>query len=150
MILNKPERFFLNLLQFSVNNAPVNQEWDGLPPEDWPDVFHLAERHGLVALLMDILGKIRLKRTPPSPLLFHWLGQAAHRERICRYQFKLSCEFAEFLRKENIKCIVLKGLALASYYPDFSKREFGDLDCYLIKNKKNVANEGDLLAKCLG
>lgn len=150
MILNKPERFFLYLLQFSVNNAPVNQEWDGLPPEDWPDVFHLAERHGLVALLMDILGKIRLKRTPPSSLLLHWLGQAAYRERICRYQFKLSCEFAECLRKEDIKCIVLKGLALASYYPDFSKREFGDLDCYLIKNKKNVANEGDLLAKRLG
>lgn len=150
MILNKPERFFLNLLQFSVNNAPVNQEWDGLPPEDWPDVFHLAERHGLVALLMDILGKIRLKRTPPSSLLLHWLGQAAYRERICRYQFKLSCEFAECLRKEDIKCIVLKGLALASYYPDFSKREFGDLDCYLIKNKNNVANEGDLLAKRLG
>ena len=80
----------------------------------------------------------------------HWLGQAAYRERICRYQFKLSCEFAEFLRKEDIKCIVLKGLALASYYPDFSKREFGDLDCYLIKNKKNVANEGDFLAKRLG
>ena len=54
------------------------------------------------------------------------------------------------MRKEDIKCIVLKGLALASYYPDFSKREFGDLDCYLIKNENTVANEGDLLAKRLG
>ena len=66
MTLNKAEKFFLYLLQFSVNNDPVNQEWDGLPPEDWPDVFHLAERHGLVALLMDILGKTPLKRTPPQ------------------------------------------------------------------------------------
>ena len=74
MILNKPERFFLYLLQFSVNNAPVNQEWDGLSSEEWPDVFRLAEQHGLVALLMDILGKIRLKRTPPSSLLLHCLG----------------------------------------------------------------------------
>ena len=75
MILNKPERFFLNLLQFSVNNAPVSQEWDGLSSEDWTDVFCLAERHGLVALLMNILGKIRLKQTPPpSSLLLHCLG----------------------------------------------------------------------------
>lgn len=150
MILNTPERFFLYLLQCSVKNAPINQEWDGLPSEDWPNVFRLAERHGLLALLMDILGKIRLKRTPPSSLLLYWLGQAAYRERICRYQLKLSCEFAKRLREEGIKCIVLKGLALASYYPDFSKREFGDLDCYLIKNRKTVANEGDILAKRLG
>lgn len=150
MTLNKAEKFFLYLLQCSVNNSPVNQEWDGLPSEDWPDVFCIAERHGLVALLMDILGKIRLKRTPPSSLLFHWLGQAACRERICRYQFRLSCEFAEQLRIEGVKCIVLKGLALASYYPDFYKREFGDLDCFLIKNGKPAANEGDIIAKRLG
>lgn len=150
MILNKPERCFLYLLQYSVNNTPVNHEWDGLSSEEWSDVFRLAEQHGLVALLMDILGKIRLKRTPPSSLLLNWLGQAAYRERACRHQFKLSCEFAERLREEGIKCLVLKGLALASYYPDFSKREFGDLDCFLIKNGKTVANEGDLLAKRLG
>lgn len=150
MILNKAEKFLLYLLQCSVDNAPVNQEWDGLPLENWPDVFRLAERHGLVALLMDILGKIRLKRTPPSSLLLHWLGQAAYRERICRYQLKLSCEFAECLEKEGIKCIVLKGLALATYYPDFYKREFGDLDCFLIKNGKYAAIEGDIIAKRLG
>ena len=73
MILNKPERFFLNLLQFSVKNAPVSQEWDGLSSEDWTDVFCLAERHGLVALLMNILGKIRLKQTPP-PVLYCCIG----------------------------------------------------------------------------
>lgn len=150
MILNKAEKFFLYLLQCSVTNDPIGQEWDGLPSEEWPDVFRLAERHGLVALLMDILGKIRLKRTPPSSLLLHWLGQAAYRERNCRYQLKLSCEFAECLEKEGIKCIVLKGLALATYYPDLYKREFGDLDCYLINNGKPATNEGDIIAKRLG
>lgn len=149
MALKKTEVFFLNLLQCSINKNFIYREWDILSSEEWYEVFSLAEQHGLVSLLIDVLDKIHLRQRPPKQLLLNWIGQAAKREGICKNQFQLSCEFAEYLNKEGVKCIVLKGLALASYYPNFSKREFGDLDCFLIKDCQPAASIGNNLANRL-
>jgi hypothetical protein len=52
---------------------------------------------------------------------------------------KRSAEFARLMEEKGLHTLVLKGIAVSTYYPNPLHREFGDLDCYLFEgNPENT------------
>ena len=53
-------------------------------------------------------------------------------------KFILSCDFANSLEQNGVKCLVLKGFTTASYYSIPEIRVFGDLDCFLVSSNVDI------------
>lgn len=139
----RSEEVFMQLLKGSVTGTTGYRTFEPLSKKEWGEVYRLAKMHGMVSVLMRELEKLPKESRPPMNMLMFWLGQAAYRETIYEQQLDLSCEFAAALANEGVKCLVLKGLAVGSYYPVEKAREFGDLDCFLIKEVETVKNVKD-------
>lgn len=150
MKLRKSEGVFLQLLRGSIIGTSSYRTFEPLSKKEWTEVYQLAKMHGMISVLMGELDKLPKRCLPPMDMLMFWLGQAAHRETTYRQQLDLSCEFADALAEEGIKCLVLKGLSVGSYYPAEKSREFGDLDCFLVKDSKLAFSEGNSVGRRLG
>lgn len=137
MKLKKSEGIFLKLLKGSVVGISNYRTFEPLTDKEWEAVYHLAEVQGMIPVLMGELEKLHKECLPPMDMLMDWLGQASYRETTYQQQLEQSCVFADALAKEGVLCLVLKGLAVGEYYPVKNSREFGDLDCFLVKPNEN-------------
>lgn len=170
MKLKKAEEVFLSLLKGSVIGVTKYRDFQPLTDKEWEGVYHLAEVQGMVPVLLAEMDKLSRSSSgcsqahqasqsngasgetlkplnsetgsllPPMDMLMDWLGQASYRETTYQQQLEQSCMFADALAKEGVLCLVLKGLAVGEYYPVKNSREFGDLDCFLVKKVENVKN----------
>lgn len=150
MNLSNTQSVFLQLLKGSVTGIGHYPHFRQLSDAEWHDVHLLAERQGMAAILMGELEKLPKECLPSMDMLMNWLGQASHREITYQMQMEQSCEFANALATEGVKCLVLKGLALGTYYPIDKSREFGDLDCFLLHDKAFAFDKGNEIGKRLG
>ena len=146
----RSEEVFIQLLKGSVTGTTGYRTFEPLSKKEWAEVYRLAKMHGMVSVLMRELEKLPKESRPPMDMLMFWLGQAAYRETTYGQQLDLSCEFAAALANEGVKCLVLKGLAVGSYYPVEKAREFGDLDCFLVKEGELAFKEGNSVGRRLG
>ena len=98
--------------------------------ENWNKLFSLATRHGVKGLLWQA-GEIQLKSglldLPKSSVLKSF-GQVQYVERETTRLYAISAEYAKGIMPR--KCIVLKGIDYANFWPNPRHREFGDLDYY--------------------
>lgn len=83
----------------------------------------------------------------PAAVKLKWFTAAESVRRSTRGLFQLAAEFSELLyRKGQIRCVVLKGIDYAHFYPHPEYREYGDLDCWLC----GAAERGDEVARDAG
>lgn len=119
----------ISLIRCSIFNISVDTElFVGITSHEWLDLKQLAEQQGVSALALDGLDKAGLK--PPTELLIEWIANQEY-IRMHYDTFLLGVNsFLNYIEGKNIKVLVLKGIGLASYYPDPRNREFGDFDIY--------------------
>lgn len=149
--VKKIHQFVLHLLRNSVTEKDylVNENFS---KAEWEEMFQFAILQGVASILISEIKRLPPSYLPPKEVLLKWFAHTLGREASYRQQWKLSCEFADALAKRDVSCLVLKGFALASYYPLPETRVFGDLDCYLIgSDKKETKFEvGNEVARQMG
>ena len=91
----------------------------------------MAAQQGVLALVFDAVSTLPLEQQPPRALKMKWIASIANIEGRYNYQKKTAMELAEQFHQNNITIYVLKGFAIAGYYPKPEHRECGDLDCFL-------------------
>lgn len=162
--MTNTHEIIFELLKGSITGMNCFQHFEQLSKSDWNQLYILTQQQGLVSVVIEAISSLPRQFLPPQRLRFEWIGQTLYREKIYQQQYRISCKFADALAKEGVKCLVLKGLALASFYPKPQLREFGDLDCYLIASQdsrvhlsnslgimfQEVFNFGNDVAKKLG
>lgn len=98
---------------------------------DWQEIYTLAAAQGVLAMVLDAVALLPPKQQPSKELKMRWIASTMAIERRYNHQRSVSATLAERFAQRGISLYVLKGLALAGYYPRPEHRECGDLDCFL-------------------
>lgn len=106
----------------SALEAASAQEWD------W--VFSTLSMHGLAAFAYDGVERMPQQARPPKEVLLKFISANMKGEQSYAKLKGLADRIGEVLRENEVKCLLLKGLSLAEYYPRPQSRKFLDIDLY--------------------
>ena len=102
-----------------------------LSAEEWKLLFQVAARQGVLAIVYDVVSRLPQEAQPPRNINIKWALSAEAIENRYELQRKTSALLAELWAEQGIRTVVMKGLAMGTYYPNPAHRECGDLDCFL-------------------
>lgn len=140
--MNRTEELFFYILSAVVQNASLEaQYFNDVTPEEWTELFRLSKTQGVTAVVFEKLSaafdECEDFPRPPKALTLNWYAQSQSIERKMATIHKRSEEFAGLMGEKGLQTLVLKGIAISTYYPNPLHREFGDLDCYLFEHTPN-------------
>lgn len=115
------------LVRASISGSPITLSG----AIDWQAIYTLAAEQGVLAMTLDAVALLPQKEQPPKDLKMKWIASTMAIERRYNHQRSVATTLAERFAQQGITLHVLKGLALAGYYPRPEHRECGDLDCFL-------------------
>lgn len=146
--LTKVQSAVLSLLSYIVGTPQDSEEQlKSLSSEQWMQLYDCVASHGLSGLCFDVLEGQGWLDVMPRRLKIDWHGQLAMaKEPTMRRKRAIGEELAEALAQKGIPMVILKGLSFATFYDNPLRREFGDIDCYLMGRKQ----EGEELMKSMG
>lgn len=136
--MNNINTFFFDLIKVSTENnnrlscIPMTNEWD--------EIYKLSKQQTLVGVLFAAIEKLPAEQKPPRTLLLQWYG---HTETIKAKNAQVNedtVRICEIVRNDGMRCLVLKGQGIATYYPNPSLRQCGDIDLWIEGGLKNVKN----------
>ena len=107
------------------------QKFADLSAEQWRGVFGLAAQQGVLAIVYDVVVKLPAELQPPRNLKLQWALSVDAIENRYEMQRKTSSLLANLFAENDLQTVVMKGLAMGTYYPNPAHRECGDLDCWL-------------------
>lgn len=121
--------FFFDLIKVAVERK---KELSQIPtPEEWEKIYIFAKQQTIVGILFLAIEKLPTEQRPPKPLLLKWFAAAEFiQEKNCKVNVDAVKICNEF-RKDNIRCVILKGQSIAVYYPNPLTRTSGDIDLLL-------------------
>lgn len=123
---------FFALLRTIVSNEDfVIKELYSFSNDDWSKLFRLSAQQGILAVVYDVISTLPTEAQPPRNINIQWAISCEAIENRFEMQCKTSALLAELFAKHGITTIVMKGLAIGTYYPRPEHRECGDLDCFL-------------------
>lgn len=159
--MNKIEELLLYILGAVIHDLPLDAvRFMNVTKEEWAELYRLSKAQGVTAVVFDKLSRAYSESEefprPPKEQTLKWYAQSMAIEKKMSKIRSLSAEFAERMAEEGLHTLVLKGIAISTYYPNPLHREFGDLDCYLFeKNHDEVKWEsgyerGNVAAEGMG
>lgn len=116
--------------QDRLSRVPTGKEWMALYDE--------AERQAVVGVLLGGLERLPEEQLPPLEVKLQWIGMVQMMEAEYRQHVERSRELAEKVRAVGFENCVLKGVAMARYYPEPSRRQCGDIDLWTFGRRKDV------------
>lgn len=119
-------------LRGALFGAEVQTEAYGvLSEEQWLQFYRLSAKQGVLAIVYDVLSRLPAECQPPRNIKLQWALGAEAIENRYEMQRKTSALLARLFAEHDLKTVVMKGLAIGTYYPNPAHRECGDLDCFL-------------------
>lgn len=135
---NKTNTYFFDLIKIAVEKKDA---LSGTPTlDEWIGIYTLAKEHTLVGILFSAIEKLPKEQRPPRPILLKWFAAT---EIIQEKNTKANIDavkLCEAIRKDGFRCVVLKGQGIATYYPNPSLRQCGDIDLWIEGGTKKVLN----------
>lgn len=143
--LNGAERRLLALLEEALTGTLQNSMWSSEHPAeaaswaaqgdvqgdapDWERLVHMAERHGVLPLLYDMLTeRVQMPENPRRRAV-----DSARQTVQQSYRLLFLCKYLMAgLEEAGVHAALLKGVGTASYYPTPELRKAGDVDILLL------------------
>ena len=102
-----------------------------LSKPNWQAIKALAERQGLLAIVLDGIEKLPANQRPPQETLLQWIGETLqdYENRYNQY-CKAIAKLAAFYNSHGHKMMVLKGYACSLDWPKPEHRPCGDIDIW--------------------
>ena len=97
---------------------------------EWEALYDEAERQAIVGVLLGGLEHLPDEQLPSLELKLQWIGLVQIMEAEYRLHVERTWELAERFRTVGFRSCVLKGVAMARYYPEPSRRQCGDIDLW--------------------
>lgn len=111
---------------------------------NWNAIDALAERQGLLAVVLDGIDKLNTNqpnctKTLPLELKLEWIGEVLqnYEQRYVEYK-KAIGSLAGFYNRHGFKMMVLKGYACSLDWPNPEHRPCGDIDIWLFGRQKEA------------
>ena len=137
MCLSKVRKDFLSLVRLGINtntSEPISADMD------WLSLQALAEKQGLVGVVLDGIEKIPSKAdSMPAQMKLEWIGQVLQSYEVRYEQYRKAInELSAYYNDHGIKMMVLKGYACALDWPVPKHRPCGDVDIWLFGKQKEA------------
>lgn len=121
-----------SLLKSALWSQPlVHDSFARYMEQDWEYLFHMIQRQGLAAVVLDALEQLPVELRPEKTLLREWRVKCISSEVRWQKQLMTAAKTAEVLKQHGIRTLLLKGLGISLLYPVPKHRECGDIDIYL-------------------
>lgn len=104
---------------------------DVITQSEWKRLFQLSAQQGILAIVYDGVSQLPDACQPTRNIRLQWTLSVEAIENRHELQRKTSALLANLWAEQGIQTIVMKGLAIGTYYPRPEHRECGDLDCFL-------------------
>lgn len=114
----------------------------GLDVGQWGEVYRLAARQAVLAILYDVVAGLPAEYQPPRDIRIQWALSTENIDNRSRMQRARARQISDIWVSAGLRPVILKGMGLGRYYPNPDHRECGDFDCFLGKDAKR----GDDLA----
>ena len=137
----------LDLLLLSLRSSLFGESIDSksfatLSEQEWKALYRISVQQGLLAIVYDAIKQLSAECQPPRGIKLQWaLGVEAIENRF-KMQHKASSLLANLWTENGIRTVVMKGLAIGTYYPNPEHRECGDLDCFLTTGTMPISSDG--------
>lgn len=121
----------LQTLLLLLRKALVNSYQMELPKgADWTSVLGLASEQGVQGICLEAIEQLPAGTIPQQTLL-QWIGLSELQRQQFEQTWRVACKLDKLWAAEGIQAIVLKGRAIAKYYPVPSHRYSCDLDVFI-------------------
>lgn len=128
--------FFELLLIASGAKDSLNNRYSD---NDWVAALALANEQavsGVLIMAMDVISDKSL--LPSKPVLLQWIGNSQIIEQTSLKMEEAANAVVNYFQENNFACQVLKGCAVARYYPHPLLRSSGDIDVWLNGGRKQI------------
>ena len=112
---------------------------------DWQELYSFASKQALLGLCFDgieRLGKENPEELRLNPigreLLMTWMGKAQQIRRQNRKVNAVAVKLFSMLKKDGLRCCVLKGQGNALMYPNPYSRTSGDIDVWIDASRERI------------
>lgn len=120
-----------NLLKFALSDDQVDfTVFKEVEAQEWNWAFGVLSMHGVAPLVGDALERMPVEARPPKEVLLKFISAVMGGQRSYGKLKALSGKIEELMMEAGVKCLLLKGLSLAEYYPKPELRKFLDIDLY--------------------
>ena len=104
--------------------------FEGVSAQEWEWAFRTLSMHGLAAFVFPVVERMPQEMRPPKEVVLRFISAQMAAQGSYGKLKRLAEKIDEVVNKAGVKCLLLKGLSLAEYYPKPETRKFLDIDLY--------------------
>ena len=104
--------------------------FEGVTVQQWQWAFSVLSLHGLAGFAFDLVERMPEAVRPPKEVVLKFISADMSCQRGYAKLQGLAGRIDEVMKEAGVKCLLLKGLSLAEYYPRPDSRKFLDIDLY--------------------
>ena len=128
--------YFFDLIKVAVERKEC---LSGTPTADeWKEIYKLTKQQTLLGVLFSALQRLPKEQRPPKALILQWYATTEVIKEQNKQVNADAVKICNLVRKDGMRCLVLKGQGIASYYPEPSFRQCGDIDLWIEGGSKKV------------
>lgn len=126
MLSSNNKDAFLTLIRSGIGHSSVLSEH-----VDWQAIEDLANKHGLMSIMIDGIELLPKQQRPSKVILLEWIGNTlkSYEQRYVLYKNAIG-KLAGFYNKHGFRMMVLKGYACGLNWPKPEHRPCGDIDIW--------------------
>lgn len=128
-MINKIHTYFFDLIKVATERSTC---LSGIPTaNEWTEIYKTAKQQTLLGVLFTAIEKLPAEQRPPRALLMQWFA-VTETIRMRNNQVNADAvKICKEMEKDGMRCVILKGQGIATYYPEPSLRQCGDIDLWL-------------------
>lgn len=130
---------FVELVQVALGNKSTLSI---VPSEgEWHEIYKMAEKQALMGLLFSAIEKLNEKdktAMPPMTLFYQWTGLVLNTETQNKRLNEAAEHLTRIFKNGGLRCCVLKGQGVATFYHQPLRRQPGDIDLWVEGGRERV------------
>lgn len=104
----------------------------------WNEALAIAQEQAIEGMLLSAIEQLPDNQRPPKLELLQWIGAVQMLEANSKKIAKASETVIRYFRENGFACQILKGNAVAQYYPQPYSRSSGDIDVWVDGGRKKI------------
>lgn len=105
---------------------------------EWNDALEVAQEQAIDGVLLSAIEKLPDEQRPPKLVLLQWIGSVQILEANSKKIAEASETVINYFRENGFACNILKGSAVARYYPQPERRSSGDVDVWVDGGREKI------------
>lgn len=104
----------------------------------WKNLLEESFRQAITGVMLCGIDKLPKEQKPSIDLLLEWIGETQIIEETAKLHQQRTRELSAMFHAVGFRSCVLKGMAIARYYPQPLRRQCGDIDLWTFGRRRDV------------